>query len=203
MRRLRRCDFASAPPTVATTPPYRVDVEFETPTQLVRRLRLGREEFAQRLLTSLILHAPYPKWNTPNIPGDAGRRFLEQVHALSFPEAEPPGGTTYFVDEFELAPRHELERGGSPDYCVLWDAHLWMIELKTERASHRADQIPAYFDLARHHHPDREVSLSYLTPTGTRKFADPPWASYAHPHLGRCSSVDPIGVAGPHCTRAA
>jgi hypothetical protein len=37
---------------------------FETPAQLLARLRLGREEFCQRLLTSLILHGPYPRWNT-------------------------------------------------------------------------------------------------------------------------------------------
>lgn len=33
----------------------------ETPAQLFGRLKLGREEFCQRLLTSLLLGAPYPK----------------------------------------------------------------------------------------------------------------------------------------------
>lgn len=35
----------------------------EDPAALAGRLRLGREEFCQRLLTTLILGGTYPKWN--------------------------------------------------------------------------------------------------------------------------------------------
>lgn len=155
-------------------------MEFETPTQLAGRLKLGREEFAQRLLTSLILHAPYPKWNTPTPPGSSGLAFLERVHELSFPGTSGPDSNASFIDEFELAPRTETEKGGSPDYCVFWASTVWMIELKTERASHRAEQIPSYFELARHHHPDRSIALTYLTPPMPHEYSPPPWGTYAH-----------------------
>ena len=47
---------------------------------------------------------------------------------------------------------------------MLWDDRLWIIELKTEAGSHRRDQIPYYFELARHHHPDLQLDVTYLTP---------------------------------------
>jgi hypothetical protein len=138
-------------------------VPLETPAQLAARLKLGREEFCQRLLTSLILDGPYPRWNTRSIPSGAGTEFLRRLHQLSVATAWPCEDLV-FVDEFELPPRTEAERGGAPDYAVLWSNVVWMIELKTERASHRAAQIPQYFALAHHHHPDARIELTYLTP---------------------------------------
>ena len=49
---------------------------WESPTALWRRLKLGREEYLQRLVTTLILDGDAPPWNTPRSPGEAGRRFL-------------------------------------------------------------------------------------------------------------------------------
>lgn len=40
-----------------------------------------------------------------------------------------------------------------------------MIELKTERRSHRPDQLPHYAQLARHHHAAKQRELLYVTPT--------------------------------------
>jgi len=56
-----------------------------------------------------------------------------------------------------------------------------LIELKSERASHRADQIPSYFRLAHHHYPVAAVEVLYLTPVMDAPY-DPmaPWARYAH-----------------------
>ena len=98
-------------------------MEFETPRALLGRLELGREEFCQRLLTTLILHAPYPRWNTRSVPGPAGLTFLRELYARSF-GGDWPGDDLLFVDEFELPPRNEGEKGGAPDYAVLWPDRL-------------------------------------------------------------------------------
>ncbi len=139
------------------------DLKPESPAELLSRLRIGREEFCQRLLTSLILGAPYPSWNTRSWPSPQGLEFLRVFYELCFPNGWPEGEPV-FVDEFELAARHDDEKGGAPDYAVLWGDRLWIIELKTERASHRPDQVPYYFDLAHHHYPEACVDLTYLTP---------------------------------------
>lgn len=138
-------------------------MEFETPAALLGRLKLGREEFCQRLLTTLILHGPYPRWNSRSVPGPAGLRFLRELHDMSFGGGWP-GDDLLFVDEFELPPRSDEEKGGAPDYAVIWPDRLWLIELKTEKGSHRSTQVPSYFRLARHHHPSRQVDLLYVTP---------------------------------------
>lgn len=44
----------------------------EDPWALLRRLKLGREEFCQRLLTMLILETDYPRWNTRSTPSARG-----------------------------------------------------------------------------------------------------------------------------------
>src|SRR5262245_17362923 len=138
-------------------------MEFETPSQLHARLKLGREEFCQRLLTSLILNGPYPRWNTRSTLSPRGRAFLRKLHEMSYADGWSDEGCV-FVDEFELPPRSDSERGGARDYAVLWDDALWLIELKTERASHRHSQISGYFDLALASHPGSYVDLTYLTP---------------------------------------
>lgn len=155
-------------------------VEFETPAALLGRLKLGREEALQRLLTCLIVHGPYPKWNSRNRPSPAGLAFLAALYDRHF-DGGWPGDDVIFVDEFEMLPEHDDERGGAPDYALLWDDRLWLIELKSERASHRADQIPSYFRLAHHHYPAAAVDVLYLTPAMDAPY-DPmaPWARYAH-----------------------
>ena len=76
-------------------------MEYETPTSLASRLRLGREEFLQRLLTTLILDAPYPRWNTRSTPSPEGIAFLESLWVLSGFD-DWPAGAPAFVDEFDL-----------------------------------------------------------------------------------------------------
>jgi hypothetical protein len=155
-------------------------VRFETPTQLLARLKLGREEYCQRLLTTLLLHAPYPRWNTRSVLAPIGAAFLRDLYGRSF-GSRWPDRAPIFVDEFELPPRHDAEKGGAPDYALLWDDRLWLIELKTEKASHRASQIPGYFELAHHHYPAARIDLTYVTPPMAAAFQpDPSWARYAH-----------------------
>ena len=138
-------------------------MRFETPAELLARLKPGREEYCQRLLTTLLLHAPYPRWNTRSMLAPEGAAFLRDLHELSFGTGWP-GGQPAFIDEFELPPRTEAEKGGAPDYAVLWSDRLWLIELKTEKASHRTTQVPGYFELAHHHYPEARIDLTYLTP---------------------------------------
>lgn len=137
-------------------------MSYEDPRLLLGRLALGREEYCQRLLTMLILGGDYPRWNTRNTPTEQGVAFLQALDELSFGESRFPEPVV-FVDELELPPRHALERGGAPDYGLLWDGRVWLVELKTEPGSHRRDQLPSYFRLAAHHYPDADVDITYLT----------------------------------------
>lgn len=154
---------------------------YEHPSSLLGRLRLGREEFCQRLLTMLILGGPYPRWNTRSTPTPEGRRFLDELHRRSFGDAFVGVAECVFVDEFDLPRRHDAEQGGAPDYATLAPGRLWLVELKTERGSHRHGQIPQYFELARHHHPDRTIDITYLTPPMTVAYDPPgPWGRFSH-----------------------
>lgn len=155
-------------------------MELETPKQLLRRLKLGREEYCQRLLTMLILDAPYPRWNSRSRPASGGRTFLRALYKQCF-GSNGPSDDCFFVDEYELPARHPDEKGGAPDYAVLWADRLWVIELKTEKSSHRHAQIPTYFELARHHHPDASTDLLYVTPPMTTPtVTTEPWGRFAH-----------------------
>ena len=155
-------------------------MDFETPATLLARLKLGREEAMQRWLTCLIVHGPYPKWNSRNRPSPSGLAFLATLYERHF-DVGWPGDDVIFVDEFEMLPERDDEKGGAPDYALLWHNRVWLIELKSERGSHRADQIPSYFRLAHHHFPSAAVDLLYLTPAMDAPY-DPmaPWARYAH-----------------------
>ena len=124
-------------------------MHWEDPDQLLL-MKLGREEYCQRMLTSLIIGGPYPKWNSKNIPSESGFKFLKILNNLAFDsDIKNP---IEFIDEFDLPGKSINERGGAPDYAVIWDNHLWMIELKTESSSHRNDQLPLYLELANHHY---------------------------------------------------
>ena len=156
-------------------------VAFEDPSALLGRLRLGREEFCQRLLTMLILGGPYPRWNTRSVPTDAGLKFLDDLHRRSFGEPLAGQADCVFVDEFDLPRRSDAEPGGAPDYAVVTEGRLWLIELKTEKSSHRHGQVPQYFELGRHHHPESDIDITYLTPAMTAVYEPPgPWARFAH-----------------------
>lgn len=155
-------------------------MRYETPKELLTRLKVSREEAMQRLLTSLILEAPYPRWNTPQVPSTKGLEWLCLVHELSFGDGWE-NEEAVFIDEFELRGLSDEERGGAPDYALLWPGRVWLIELKSERASHRADQLPMYFDLAHRHFPEAAIDLTYLTPPLHKPGPHcAPWARYAH-----------------------
>jgi hypothetical protein len=137
-------------------------MEWEDPAELLGRLRLGREEFIQRLLTTLVVGGTYPRWNSRSTPTAEGRRFLHSLDVRSFGEGTPPDAAV-FVDELDLRPRAESEPGGAPDWAVIWPHRLWLVELKTEAASHRPHQIPYYFQLGAHHFAEHSVDVTYVT----------------------------------------
>lgn len=154
-------------------------MSIEHPEILLKRLKLGREEYCQRLLTMLLLDDEYPRWNSRSTLSPEGRTFLGSLDRLSFGEA---GDLTdaVFVDEFDLPARPKDACGSAPDYAVLTADRLWMIELKTERRSHRSEQVTTYLELARHHHPRLQVDLTYLTGPGLSTALEPEGARYAH-----------------------
>lgn len=134
---------------------------WEDPDELLIK-KLGREEYCQRMLTSLIVGGKYPRWNTVSIPSDKGALFLGSLYKLAYNDhLKSP---LEFVDEFELRAESSDEKGAAPDYAVIWPDHLWIIELKTEASSHRKEQLPLYLRLARYNHPIRKVEILYLTP---------------------------------------
>jgi hypothetical protein len=152
----------------------------EGPWRLLGRLKLGREEYCQRLLTMLILDAAYPRWNTRNTPSDRGLRFLRDLDDSSFGSSALPEDVD-FVDELDLPRRDDAERGGAPDWAVFCEGRLWIIELKTEAGSHRPDQLPGYAALGAHHHPDRAIDITYLTPEmGGVRVEPPTGVRFAH-----------------------
>lgn len=133
------------------------------PDGLWRSTGLGREEFVQKLLSTLIVGHERHRWNVPETPSERGLQFLNALVGAYFEGLvlEDPS----FVDEYEFPRRHDDERSGWPDQAVVTPDLLVLIELKTEIQSHRSDQLPHYLDLAaHHHHPDRHVALLYLTP---------------------------------------
>jgi hypothetical protein len=151
---------------------------WEDPDQLLL-MKLGREEYCQRMLTSLIIGGPYPKWNSKNIPSENGIKFLKGLHHLAFgSDIEKP---IEFIDEFDLPGKSLNERGGAPDYAVFWDNHLWIIELKTESSSHRNGQLPQYLELAKHHFSNLNLQMLYITPSMVRiESAGPDNHSFSH-----------------------
>ncbi|MDT0212483.1 hypothetical protein Q9R29_01170 [Rothia sp. ARF10] len=138
---------------------------WESPESLWGRLKLGREEFLQRLMTTLIVDGAAPRWNTQIRPGDEGMRFLRLLDGLAHGheplESAPPPDA--FVDEYLLPKLEESAENGWPDWAVLWADRVWIIELKTEPGSHRPTQLPYYLRLAAAAHPGRSVDLTYIT----------------------------------------
>jgi hypothetical protein len=139
---------------------------WESPTGLWRRLKLGREEYLQRLVTTLILDGEAPPWNTLRSPGEAGRNFLrlldEAAHGRH-DQTQAAVSPDWFVDEYLLPKLDESAANGWPDWAVLWGDRAWVIELKTEAGSHRADQLSYYLRLAAAAHPGCSLDLTYIT----------------------------------------
>lgn len=67
------------------------------------------------------------------------------------------------MDEYRLPKLDDGAQNGWPDWAVLWPDRAWVIELKTEKASHRDDQLPYYLYLATAAHPGSRVDLTYIT----------------------------------------
>jgi hypothetical protein len=139
---------------------------WESPGDVWRRLKLGREEFLQRLITTLIVGGLPPRWNSPSTPDEQGRRFLRLLDDLAHGEGsnrDGPVEAEAFVDEYLLPKLVDSAQNGWPDWAVLWQDRAWIIELKTEAGSHRADQLPYYLRLAEAAHPGCQVDLTYIT----------------------------------------
>ncbi|MFW5469506.1 hypothetical protein ACOCJ4_05605 [Knoellia sp. CPCC 206435] len=118
--------------------------------------------FCQTLTTALLVGGTYPKWGTENVLTKEGVTFFEALDRRSF--ATPQWQTTpIFVDEITMPKRQNDELAASPDWTLLFEDRVWMIELKTERSSHRANQLPHYLELASHHYPGRTIDVTYLT----------------------------------------
>lgn len=133
------------------------------PDELRQRHTYWREGYVQDLLAALIIGAEPPKWNTPAIPTERGWRFLDDLlEAFGCPAVGRDGAR--FYSEFELPRRHDDEVSGWPDFAVLSEQRLMVVELKTEAGSHRAGQLAHYADLAAHHYPNHDRQLGYLTP---------------------------------------
>lgn len=133
---------------------------WEDPDKLLK-MKLGREEYLQRMLTSLVLGNLYPRWNTRNKPSVTGDSFLREFHKIAF-NLELTGDLE-FVDELELLSTNDDDPNGAPDYAVFTQYGIWIIELKTEAGSHRANQLPLYLRLARHSFPALKILITYLT----------------------------------------
>lgn len=82
------------------------DLMIEDPVHLLGRLRLGREEYCQRLLTMLILAGPYPRWNSRHRPSERGTRFLQALNALSLKTERASHRPAQVTGYFELAAYH-------------------------------------------------------------------------------------------------
>jgi hypothetical protein len=139
---------------------------WESPRELWSRLKLGREEFLQRILTTLIVGGDPPPWNVARMPSEQGLRFLYLLDASAHGEAMNEtalADPNAFVDEYLLPKVEESAANGWPDWAVLWPDRVWVIELKTEPGSHRADQLPYYLRLAAAAHPNSRVDLTYIT----------------------------------------
>ena len=146
--------------------PSTLPIMWESPQELWRRLKLGREEFLQRVLTTLIVGGDPPPWNTARRPSEQGVRFMHLLDALAHGEAGQMPATSSpdaFVDEYLLPKVEESAMNGWPDWAVLWPDRVWVIELKSEAGSHRADQLPYYLRLAAAAHPSCRVDLTYIT----------------------------------------
>jgi hypothetical protein len=133
---------------------------WEDPDALLK-MKLGREEYLQRMLTSLVLGHSYPRWNTRNIPSVSGDSFLRELYKQVY-DCELVGALE-FVDELELLSGNDKDPNGAPDYAVFTQSEIWIIELKTESGSHRRDQLPLYVRLAHHAYPELKISITYLT----------------------------------------
>jgi hypothetical protein len=110
----------------------------------------------------LAVGGQYPKWGTENRLTEEGAVFFRDLDSLSFGTQSWPSAPV-FIDETTMPKRHDDELSASPDWTLVFEDRVWIIELKTERGSHRITQLPHYLELAAHHFPGRAVDITYLT----------------------------------------
>ena len=93
---------------------------WESPEELWRRLKLGREEFLQRMLTTLIVGGDPPPWNVARTPSEQGVRFLHLLDVLAHGEApkmQPAPDPDAFVDEYQQLPYYLLLAAAAHSSC--------------------------------------------------------------------------------------
>jgi hypothetical protein len=103
----------------------------DDPDLLWHSTGLGREEYVQRLLATLVLGAPATGWNVPRRPSERGAGFLRRLHASRF--SDTPSQAPVFIDEFELPARHDGERAEWPDHGVDWRRSVYCRTEGSER----------------------------------------------------------------------
>lgn len=140
-------------------------MNWEDPDQLLK-LKLSREEYCQRSLTSLILRGPDPGHNKHERVSDAGHKFLTKLYTLT--KGNGLGRELKFVNEIKLSGEKLEQPNGWPDYGVVTDRLLWIIELKTEAKSHKPSQLASYQALGKSNYPQHDFDLLYLTPEMNR-----------------------------------
>jgi len=137
-------------------------MSYEDPLDYLHRSKDGREVFCQTMTTTLLVGGTYPKWGTENALTEKGTAFFKALDLLSF-GSDSWTSDPVFIDEITMPKRHDDELSASPDWTLVFEDRIWIIELKTERSSHRANQLPHYFDLASHHYPGRSIDVTYQT----------------------------------------
>ena len=99
-------------------------MSWEDPDQAMKQ-KHSREEYCQRLLTSLILAAPDPGWNKRRNPSETGRVFLDRLYENT--TGDNLEGLPILVNEFALPGKTPGVGDKSPDYGVLTE--LWLINI--------------------------------------------------------------------------
>ena len=70
-----------------------------------------------------------------------------------------------FVDEIALQTGTRTNGRASPDWTLIFEDQIWMIELKTEPLAATAPpSCPHYLDLASHHLPGRAIDVTWSSP---------------------------------------
>jgi len=89
-------------PIVLSATAPRLPSMWESSEALWRRLNLGRAEYLQRLITTLIVGGDQPAWNTPRSPSERGGRFLRLLDEVAHDDG--PGLASAvpeaFLDEY-------------------------------------------------------------------------------------------------------
>jgi len=78
-------------PIVLSATAPRLPSMWESSEALWRRLNLGRAEYLQRLIATLIVGGDQPAWNTPRSPSERGGRFLRLLDEIAHDDGPGAG----------------------------------------------------------------------------------------------------------------